>query len=309
MERPARVFVAGSETFVGRAVAARLAAEPVTLVGLGPDAPDLRDAVAVNRFFETERPDQVFVAAGAHAGIGGNERRPADLIVDNLRVISHVIPAAWHHRAEKLLFLGSSCVYPKHAPQPFHPDSLGTGPVEPTSAAYAQAKIAGLMMTAAYRRQHGARFISVIGADAYGPGDDFSPEDSHVVAALLRRMHEARLAGSPEVTVWGTGAPRREFIYVDDLADACVFAMRHYDAAPPLNLGTGVTTSIRELAEAIRDVVGYEGTLRFDATKPDGMPFKGLDSSQLHALGWRPRWTLRDGLRATYDAWRQPQTD
>ena len=206
------------------------------------------------------------------------------------------------------IYLASSCVYPKAAPQPFTVASLWTGPVEATSDAYAVAKLAGIRLCEAYRRQHGANFTTAIAADAYGPGDDFSPDNSHVAAALLRRIHEAKNAGAPFVEIWGSGTPRREFIHVDDLADACVFAMEHYEGADPLNLGTGVTTSIAELAETIRDVVGYKGELKFDRSKPDGMPFKGLESGPLHALGWKASHSLREGLEDTYQWYLQVES-
>ena len=291
-----RIYVAGGDSFIGRAIRGRVR-RPL----LVDDAePDLTDRAAVERFFTQTRPDVVLVAAGKTAGIAGNQRSPADLMLDNLLGSTHVISAAWNAGVRKLLYLASSCVYPKAAPQPFSPSSLWTGPVEPTSDAYAVAKLAGIRLCEAYRRQHGANFITAIAADAYGPGDDFSQENSHVAAALLRRIHEAKTAAAPFVEIWGSGTPRREFIFVDDLADACLFAMDHYDGAEPLNLGTGVTTSITELAEGIRDVVGYEGELRFDRSKPDGMAFKGLDSEPLHTLGWKARHGLRQGLEETY---------
>lgn len=298
---PVSVFVAGSDTMVGRALVRQFTAGAgVEPVGLGREEPDLRDPTAVDRFFAAARPDQVFVVAGRQAGIAGNQAHPADLMIDSLRIATSVIPAAARHGTKKLLYLASSCTYPKAAPQPFQPGALWTGPVEPTSAAYAVAKLAGMTLVGAYRRQHRLAFISAIGADAYGPDDDFSPEHSHVVGALIRRMHEARESGAPVVDIWGTGTPRREFIYVDDLADACRFAMGVYDDAAPINLGTGVTTSIGELARMVREVVGYRGELRFDTSRPDGMPLKGLDSGVLHALGWRPRWRLEAGLEAAY---------
>jgi GDP-L-fucose synthase len=298
----ARIYVSGGTTLVGSAIVRRLAARGFgNLVGAPGEEPDLRDAIGVAHFFERARPEYVFVAAGQSAGIGGNEQSPADLMIDNLLVGDHIVPAAWRFRAAKLLYLASSCIYPKLAPQPLHPRSLWTGPLEPTSAAYAVAKLAGLTLCDAFRRQHGARFITAIAADAYGPGDDFTPDRSHVVGALVRRMHEAKVSAAPSVDVWGSGEPRRELIYVDDLADACIFAMERYDDASPINLGTGVFTPIAELARTIRDVVGYRGELRFDPTRPDGMPFKGLDSTPLGALGWKPAWSLRDGLQRTYE--------
>lgn len=285
----------------GRALVRRLeAGGTTTLVGLGAGEPDLRDPGAVDRFFAAAKPDRVVVAAGQQAGIAGNQQYPADLMIDNLLIAASVLPAACRHGTKSLLYLASSCTYPKLAPQPFRTESLWTGPVEPTSAAYAIAKLAGMTLADAYRRQHGVTFISAIGADAYGPHDDFSPERSHVAGALLRRMHEAREQGAASLDIWGTGTPRREFIYVDDLAAACLFVMQKYDGAAPINLGTGVTTSIAELAHAVRDVVGYRGELHFDTSRPDGMPLKGLDSSALRALGWAPTWDLRAGLEATY---------
>lgn len=295
----ARVFVAGSATMAGQALVRRLRADAVEVVGNGPEEPALHDGARLGAWFADRRPDVVFVAAGAQAGIAGNLRRPADLMIDNLRVVTAVLPAAASHGAA-LLYLGSSCVYPTAAPQPFAVESLGTGPIEPSSAAYAHARLAGMALVDACRRQHGLRFIAAIPADVYGPGDDFSADGAHVAAALLRRIHEARLTGAPSVDVWGSGAPRREFLYVDDLADACVFVMRHYDGPAPINIGTGETTSVAELARVIREVVGYQGELRFDTSRPDGMPFKGLDSTRLRQLGWRPHWTLRAGLEETY---------
>lgn len=302
MERDARIFVAGGTTMIGAALLRRLRQQGYTNLVDPQDEPSHQDPERVDTFIARVKPSVVFVAAGRTAGIAGNQQFPADLMLDNLLVASHVIPAAWRAGASRLLYLSSSCTYPKAAPQPLNADSLWTGALEPTSAAYAVSKLAGVTLVQAYRRQHAAKYISAIAADAYGPGDDFSPEHSHVVGALLRRIHEAKVSGAPSVEVWGSGAPRREFIYVDDLADACVFAMDRYDDGTPINLGIGASTSIRELAETIREVVGYRGELRFDTTKPDGMPFKGLDSSALRGLGWHPRVGLHEGLTATY-AW------
>jgi GDP-L-fucose synthase len=295
-----RVFVAGGRTMAGSAILSALGAAGCRAVIDVADEPDLRDASAVEHFFADRRPEYVFVTAGKTAGIVGNTQAPADLMTDNLLVATHVIPAAWRHGVKHLLYLTSSCTYPKHAPQPLNPDTLWTGPLEPTSAPYAVAKLTGMMMCQAHRRQFGVSFNVAISADAYGPGDDFSLEHSHVVAALVRRMHEGKVANAPEVIVWGSGTPRREFIYVDDLADACVFAMHEYDDERPINLGTATQTSIAELAAIVREVVGYSGALRFDTTKPDGMPLKGLDSSALHGLGWRPSVTVREGIERTY---------
>jgi GDP-L-fucose synthase len=302
MDRDARIYVAGGKTFIGQALLARLAAAGFSrLVGVGTDEPDLADRAAVDRFFTHVRPDYVFVVGGRSAGIAGNQQFPADLMLDNLQVAVHTIPAAWRSGVRKLLYLSSSCTYPKAAPQPLAPQALWTGPVEPTSAAYAIAKLAGLELCIAYRAQYGALFVTAISADAYGPGDDFDRENSHVAAALLRRMHEARDANKPIVEVWGSGAASREFIFVEDLADACIFAMQHYEGVEPLNIGTGRYTTIAELVEIIRDVIGYTGDIRFDRSRPDGMPFKGLDSTRLRELGWQPAWSLHRGLTQTYE--------
>lgn len=300
MDSETIVYVAGGTTVAGAALRRQLAARGARLVGDPEDEPDYSDRAAVRKFFKQVQPACVYVTAGKSAGIAGNQRSPADLMRDNLDVAAHLLPAAAEAGVRKLLYLATSCVYPKHAPQPMHPDALWTGPLEPTSAAYAVAKLAGITLCRAYRQQGGARFITAIGADVYGPDDKFSAEDSHVVGGLLRRMHEARESGAPELAVWGSGRPEREFIYADDLADACIFAMERYDDERPVNLGTGIRTSIRDLAFIIRDVVGYTGELRFDTTKPDGIPFKGLDSSVLQDLGWKPSIGLRAGLDLTY---------
>jgi GDP-L-fucose synthase len=311
MDRAARVYVAGgadagttAATMLGRALVRRLEARGIQLVGI-EDGPDLSDSGAVDRFFARARPEFVFLVAGKTAGIVGNQRFPADLTADNLAIAAHVIPAAWQHRVTKLLYLSSSCTYPKLAPQPLEVSTIGSGPLEPTSAAYAAAKLAGMALCDAYRRQHGARFVTAIGADAYGPGDDFSPTDSHVVGALIRRIHEAHLRQAASVEVWGSGTPKREFIYVDDLADACLFTVEHYEGGDPINLGTGTSTAIAELAGLIKDIVGFRGEIVFDRSKPDGMPFKGLDSTPLRRLGWTPTVELKAGLQRTYEWFRQ----
>jgi GDP-L-fucose synthase len=295
----ARIYVAGSETLVGRSLVKRLVERGFTGV-IRDREPDLADRRDVSAFFQHTRPEYVFLTAGKVSGIAGNQQWPADLMVDNLLAITNLIPVAWESQVRKLLYLGSSCIYPKAAPQPFHVSSLGSGPMEPTSESYAVAKLAGMKLCEAYRRQHNAAFVTAISGDAYGPGDDFSIDNSHVAAALLRRIHDARTARRPFVDIWGSGTPRREFIYGDDLADACIFAMQRYDAPRPLNLGSGEDISIAELAQLIRDIVGFEGDLRFDSSKPDGMPFKALDSSELRSMGWAPQWNLRRGLEETY---------
>jgi GDP-L-fucose synthase len=299
MDHRSRIYVAGGGTMVGRSLRARLAVQGFTPV-VDPAEPDLVNRTAVDRLFRQTRPEYVFVAAGKTAGIAGNTARPADLMIDNLLVAAHVIPAAAEHGVKKLLYLASSCIYPKEAPHPLQTSSLWTGAVEATSAAYAVAKLAGITLCQAYRQQYGTPFVTAIGADVYGPGDDFSAEDSHVVAALIRRIDEAHRIRTPVLEVWGSGTPRREFIYVDDLADACIYVMQHYEGPGPINIGVGTDTSIADLAAMICDVVGYEGRLQFNRSRPDGMPFKGLDSTTLHGLGWRPGWTLRRGLEETY---------
>jgi GDP-L-fucose synthase len=298
MDRESRIYVAGNSTFLGEAIRRAIARSFGAATGSGD--PDFADPSAVDRFFAETRPEFVFVAAGRTAGIAGNQQAPADLMLDNLLVASHLLPAARRYGVKKLLYLSSSCTYPRLAPQPMAPESLWTGPLEPTSASYAVAKLAGMSLCDAFRRQFNAPFISAIAGDAYGPGDDFSPEHSHVVASLLRRARAAVQNQQPFLEIWGTGTPRRDFIFIDDLADACVFAMNAYDGAAPINLGSGRETSIRELAEAIGEVAGFTGELRFDSSKPDGMPRKSLDSTVLSALGWRPRYTLRQGLDETY---------
>ena len=301
MESDSRIFVAGGDTLVGAALLRELKRRGCRHVFGGPgQEPDLTDAGEVDAFFADIAPKYVFLAAGKSGGILANRRYPADLIRDNLLVECCVIHSAHRHDAEKLLYLASSCAYPKDAPQPMHPDSLLSGPLEPTNEAYAVAKIAGIKLCQAYRNQYGANFICGAPANVFGPGDDFSPENSHVIAALIRRMHEAKIAGADRVEIWGTGSPRREFVFAEDVADACIFVMNEYDKAAPINLGCGADLSIRELAEAIREVVGFDGRLAFDPTKPDGMPLKALDSSELRGLGWRPKTSFPDALQAAY---------
>jgi len=293
-----RVFVAGADTLIGAAIITALRRDGSDVLdGIGEI--DLRDPTSVAAFFRRHRPEPVFVAAGLAAGISGNQRYPADLIRDNLLIATHVIHEAWASGTRRLMYLASSCSYPKLTPQPMRVDSLLTGPPEPTNRSYAVAKLAAIQMCEAYRQQHGVHFFGAIPADAFGPGDDFSPEDSHVVAGLMRRMHEAKLAGAPSIDIWGSGNQRREFIYVDDLATACMFVMAHHEG-DTINVGGGRDTSIRELAERIKRVVGFAGALRFDTSKPDGMPFKALDSSALLALGWKPAVPFDDALERTY---------
>lgn len=302
MNQQARIYVAGGATLIGASLRERLDdAGYRNVVGEPPDEPDLTDARQVDAFFALARPEYVFLAAGKSAGIHGNVMRPAELMRDNLLVASHVLHSAHQHGVTKLLYLASACSYPKLAPQPMRVDSLLTGPLEPTNEAYALAKLAGLKLCQAYRQQYGARFISGIPANAFGPHDDFSPADAHVIPGLIRRMHAARLGGERTFSIWGTGLARREFLCARDQADACLFAMQHYDDVEPLNLGGGSDLTIAEVARMIADVVGYRGRLCFDSTRPDGMPLKGLESSTLRALGWRPRTDFRTALTETYD--------
>jgi GDP-L-fucose synthase len=302
VEHHDRIYVAGGDTLIGAALLRQLHRQGYTSVIDPSNEPDLTDAASVDAFFARARPECVFVAAGKSGGIEANRTYPATLLLDNLLVESHLIDSAYRHVVKKLLYLASACCYPKHAPQPMRIESLLTGPLEPTNEAYAVAKIAGMKLCQAYRQQHDANFIVGIPANAFGPGDDFSLENSHVVAALMRKMHEASGRHMPSVEIWGSGTPRREFIYADDLADACVFVMNHYDAAEPINLGSGVDVSIAELAMQIKAVVGYSGDLRFDPSKPDGMPLKALDSSVLLSLGWKPATPFRAALAMTYEA-------
>jgi GDP-L-fucose synthase len=298
--RGRRVFVAGHRGMVGSAIVRRLKSEDATVLIAERDRLDLTDRASVDGWLGQAKPDAVFLAAAKVGGIHANSTYPADFIADNLAIALNVTRGAHLHGVKKLLFLGSSCIYPKLAPQPMTEDMLLTGPLEPTNQWYAVAKIAGIKLCEAYRRQHGADFVSVMPTNLYGPGDNYHSENSHVPAALIRRFHEAKVANSPSVTVWGTGTPRREFLAVDDLADACVFVMKHYSGDEFVNVGTGEDITIAEFARVVAEVVGYTGALSFDASRPDGAPRKLLDISKLSALGWRAKTPLRDGLAVTY---------
>ncbi len=301
MNRNARVFVAGHRGLVGSAIVRRLQAQGYTQLLLRSSAElDLRNQAAVDRFFEQERPELVYLAAAKVGGILANDTYPADFIRDNLQIQTNVIDAAYRFGTRKLEFLGSSCIYPKYAPQPMPESCLLTGALEPTNEWYAVAKIAGVKMCQAYRKQYGFDAIAVMPTNLYGPGDNFDLNSSHVLPALIRKFHEAKQRGAAEVVVWGTGAPRREFLHVDDLADACVFLMERYDSGEPINVGWGEDVSIAELAGLIGEIVGFSGTLRFDTSKPDGTPRKLLDVSNLRALGWSPRISLSQGIVETY---------
>ncbi len=301
LDRSARTYVAGHRGLVGGAVTRHLEALGfIDLVSRTSAELDLRDSISVEAFFGEQRPATVIVAAAKVGGILANSTYPADFLSDNLRIQVNVLDAAARHGATKLLFLGSSCIYPKFAPQPIREDSLLTGPLEATNDAYAIAKIAGVLQVQALRRQYGVHYISAMPTNLYGPGDNFHPTGSHVLPALIRRFDEAARTGAPTVTVWGTGTPRREFLHVDDLARACVHLLEHYDEPEPVNIGVGEDLSIREIADMVADVVGFEGQLEFDASKPDGTPRKLLDVSKIRGLGWEPRIDLREGLAETY---------
>jgi GDP-L-fucose synthase len=295
-----RVFVAGHAGMVGAAIVRRLDRERCEIITVARDELDLRHSEAVERFIARAKPDAIFVAAGKVGGIRANSAFPADFLADNLAIARNTIDAAYRCGVRKLLYLGSSCIYPRLAPQPMAPEMLLSGPLEPTNQWYAVAKIAGIKLCEAYRLQHGADFVSVMPTNLYGPGDNYHPEDSHVPAALLRRFHEAKIAGSPSVTVWGTGTPRREFLAVDDLADACVFVMKCYSDLQFLNVGTGEDITIAEFARLIADVTGFRGKIDFDASRPDGAPQKLLDVSRINGLGWRAQTPLREGLQRMY---------
>ena len=298
-----RIYVAGHRGLVGSALVRRLERVGFRNLILRPRSElDLRSQDQVRAFFESERPEFVFLAAAKVGGIHANSVFPADFLYENLIVEANVIHESWRSGVQKLLFLGSSCIYPKFAPQPIREDALLTGALEPTNEPYAVAKIAGIKLCQAYNRQYGTDFISVMPTNLYGPGDNFGLENSHVLPAMIRKMHDAKTAEASSVTLWGTGMPRREFLYVDDLADACLFLMERYDGSDIVNIGTGEDLTIRELALRVRNVVGYGGEVAWDATRPDGTPRKLLDVSFLHGLGWRHATELDEGLRRTYAA-------
>jgi len=302
LRKDARIYIAGHTGLVGSAITRRLRAGGFTnILAAEREELDLRDQAAVNRWFAANRPEYVFLVAGTVGGILANSTRPAEFIYDNMMIHATVVDAAYREGVTKLLYLGSSCIYPRECPQPMKEEYLLTGPLEPTNEPYAVAKIAGIKLCQAYRRQYGCDFISAMPTNLYGPNDNFDLTSSHVVPALIRRFHDAKVGGRSEVVIWGTGAPKREFLHVDDLADACAFIMEHYDGDMQINVGTGEDLSIRELAEMVREIVYRQAKLTFDATKPDGTPRKLLDVSRLHALGWRHRVPLRQGIVSTYE--------
>jgi GDP-L-fucose synthase len=302
LDRSAGVYVAGHRGLVGSAILRRLGDAGFTrLLGATRDQLDLRDQAAVNYWFKANKPEYVFLVAGTVGGILANSTRPAEFIYDNLMIHATVVEASRLHGVKRLLYLGSSCVYPRDCPQPILERYLLSGPLEPTNEPYAMAKISGIRLCQAYRRQYGADFISAMPTNLYGPGDNFDSTGSHVVPALMRKFHEAKLTGASSAVVWGSGRPMREFLHVDDLADACLFLMEHYDGDEHINVGTGEDLSIRELAETIRDIVAPGVSITFDASKPDGTPRKLLDVTRLHDLGWKHRIPLKEGLASTYE--------
>lgn len=296
-----KVYVAGHRGLVGSAIVRALhAKEDITLVVRDSHQLDLRDSAAVRGFFQAEKPEYVFLAAAKVGGILANSLYPADFIYDNLMIEANVIDSAYRFGVKKLLFLGSSCIYPKHAPQPMKESYLLTGPLEPTNEWYAVAKIAGIKLCQAYNNQYGTNFVTVMPTNLYGPNDNFDLSTSHVLPALIRNFHEAKERNEASVTIWGSGTPRREFLHVDDLADACLFVMKHYQGNEPLNIGTGRDIRITDLAYLVKEIVGYQGRIVYDRTKPDGMPQKLLDVSRISNLGWTPTISLREGIRRTY---------
>ncbi|WP_433889059.1 GDP-L-fucose synthase family protein [Streptomyces sp. CA-111067] len=301
----ARIFVAGHRGLVGSAVTRRLTADGYRVLTRTRTELDLRDAAATAAYLDESRPDAVVLAAARVGGIMANSTYPVQFLEDNLKIQLSVIAGAHAAGVGRLLFLGSSCIYPKLAAQPIREDALLTGPLEPTNEAYALAKIAGIVQVQSYRKQYGASFVSAMPTNLYGPGDNFDLATSHVLPALIRRFHEARVAGAPELTLWGSGTPRREFLHVDDLAAACELLLRVYDGDEPVNVGCGEDLEIRELAETVSEVVGYQGAIAWDTGKPDGTPRKLLDVSRLRALGWQPRIPLRDGIASVYEQWRE----
>ena len=303
MTPDSKIFIAGHRGMVGSAIVRSLQAQGFTqLLVRTRQELDLLDRSAVREFFKTERPEFVIDAAARVGGIVANSEKPVEFLLENLTIQNNLIEAAADFGCAKLLFLGSSCIYPKHAPQPIREDALLTGPLEPTNDAYALAKIAGIKLCQAYALEYGKTFLSAMPTNLYGPHDNFDLHTSHVLPALIRKIHEAKKSGAPEVLVWGTGTPRREFLHADDLADACVFLLKNYASPELINIGSGTDVTIRELAELVCEILGFEGTLSFDHTKPDGTPRKLMDSSRLFHLGWKPKIPLREGI-ANAHAW------
>lgn len=303
MHRDSKIYVAGGQSLIGAALLGELESQGYgNLLGKYTEGLDLTDPSQVDAYFATTKPEYVFLAAGKSGGIEANRKYPADLMRDNLLTGCHILHSAFQHRVKKLLYLASSCSYPKHCPQPMKEEYLLTGLLEPTNEAYALAKIAGIKLCQAYRRQYGAPFLCGIPGNTFGPGDDFSGDDSHVIPGLIRRMHEAKQKKAPSFLIWGTGAPRREFIFSRDLAEACILVMNEYDEAEPINLGMGSDISIAELAMLLKEIIGFRGEISFDSSRPDGMPVKILDSGKLRNLNWKPRTSFRKALEETYQS-------
>ncbi len=309
MRKDSRILVSGRSRVVGPAIHRLLVERGYRGLITGLDGLDQACPGDVARFVQAERPDYIFLTGGMSGGIGLNQRQPAELLRDNLEVTLGWTSAAHRYGVGKLLYLASSCVYPRECPQPMTPDMLMTGPFESTNEAYATAKLAGIALCQSYQSQYGACFLSAIPGDAFGPGDEFDSEDSHVVPALIGKIHRAKVDGERSVELWGTGRAVRGFSYSDDIADACIFLIERYEAAEPINVSSGESVSIAELAEAVREVVGYQGELRFDTTRPDGMPVKTLDTGPLEDMGWRPRVHLREGLTRTYRSYLDQHTN
>ena len=301
MQQSSKIFIAGHNGLVGSALVRKLQAQnPCTILLRSRKELDLTNQPAVDQFFEAERPEYVFLAAAKVGGIHANNTYPAEFIFSNMQVQMNIINAAWRFKVKKLLFLGSSCIYPKHAPQPMPEDCLLSGKLEPTNEPYALAKIAGIVMCQSYNRQYGTNFISVMPTNLYGPNDNYHPLNSHVLPALIRRFHEAKVNNAPKVTIWGTGNPTREFLYSDDLADACIFLMEHHNGNDIVNIGSGKEVTIRDLATIVKDTVGFAGTVDFDFTQPDGTMRKLLDCSKIHAMGWRHKVEISEGVTLAY---------
>ncbi len=303
MQQNDKIYIAGHRGLVGSAILRKLQSEGFENFALADSRSlDLRNQLEVEEFFRREQPAYVFLAAAKVGGILANDTFRAEFLYDNLMIEANVIHAAWKYGVQKLMFLGSSCIYPKMAPQPLREDYLLTGPLEPTNEPYAIAKIAGIKLCDAYRDQYGCHFVSVMPTNLYGPNDNYHPQNSHVLPAMIRRFHEAKRDQAPFVTIWGTGTPRREFLHVDDLADACYYLMQHYDEPGLVNIGVGEDISILELAQMVREIVGYEGDIRHDLSKPDGTPRKLMDVGKLHAMGWQAQIPLKEGIRRVYES-------
>jgi GDP-L-fucose synthase len=310
MHKSTKIYVAGHRGLVGSAIVRRLQSDGYTnLIMRTSRELDLREQTEVRRFFAEERPEYVILAAARVGGILANDSYPADFIYDNLMMEANVVDAAYRSGVKKMLALGSTCIYPKMAPQPLREDYLLTGPLEPTNEWYAVAKIAGIKLCQAYRRQYGCNFIAAMPTNLYGPGDNFDLEKSHVMPAMIRKFHEAKISGADSVTLWGSGKPKREFLHVDDMADACVYLLHHYDGEDIVNIGVGEDLEISELAEIVRTVVGFAGEIVYDASKPDGTPRKLVDAGRINRLGWRARIGLQTGIEQTYQWFLDNESD